>query len=54
MIRRKDDAVVQRVRASRRRILERCGGNPHRLLKWAGRIESAHRGQLIVFEESKR
>jgi hypothetical protein len=54
MTRPKDNAVVRRVRIARQRILKRCGGDPHRLLRWAGRIESVHRGQLIAFEEPKR
>ena len=36
----KDDPVVQRVRAARREIVERCGQDAHSLLKWAKGIEA--------------
>jgi hypothetical protein len=49
----KDDAVVQRVRAARRRIVERCGGDKHRLLEWAKRIEADRRDRVVTYEPPK-
>ena len=49
----KDDAVVERVRAARRRIMERCGGDKHRLMEWAKRIEAEHRERLVSYEPPK-
>ena len=48
----KDDAVVERVRASRRRIVKRCGGDKHRMFRWAKRLEAAHKARVIGFETS--
>jgi len=36
----KDDPVVERVRATRRSIVEGCHGDPRALLKWAKDIEA--------------
>lgn len=49
----KDDPVVERVRATRRRILERCGGDSHRLFEWAKRIEERHRKRVVSYEPPK-
>jgi hypothetical protein len=48
----KDDAVVERVRASRRRIVKRCGGDKHRMFRWAKRVESKYKTRVIGFETS--
>jgi|GEM_PF-4384849 len=49
----KDDAVVERVRASRRRIVKRCGGgDKHRMFRRAKRVEAAHKTRVIGFETS--
>ncbi len=45
----RDDAVVQRVRAARRQIVERCGGDRHRLLEWAKRIEAARPERVVSY-----
>jgi hypothetical protein len=49
----KDDAVVERVRAARRRVVERCGGDKHRLLEWAKRIEADRRDRVVAHEPPK-
>lgn len=48
----KDDTVVERVRASRRRIVKRCGGDKHRMFRWAKRVEAEHKARVIGFEIS--
>lgn len=48
----RDDAVVERVRAARRRIVKRCGGDKHRMFRWAKRVESKHRVRVVGFESA--
>ncbi len=48
----KDDAVVERVRASRRRIVKHCGGDKHRMFRWAKRVEAARKAGVVAFETS--
>jgi hypothetical protein len=50
----KDDPVVARVREARRRIVERCGGDTHRLLEWAKRIEATRRDRVVAYEPPAR
>jgi hypothetical protein len=50
----KDDAVVERVREARRRIVERCAGDKRRLLEWAKRIEVARPDRVIAHEPPDR
>ncbi|MGC8560593.1 MAG: hypothetical protein ACP5O1_07925 [Phycisphaerae bacterium] len=48
----KDDAVVERVRASRRRIVKQCGGDKHRMFRWAKRVEAGHKARVVGFGSS--
>lgn len=50
----KDDAVVERVRVARRRIVERCGADKHRMFRWAKRVELKHKGRVVGFEAAKK
>jgi hypothetical protein len=50
----KDDPVVARVREARRRIAERCGGDTHRMLEWAKRIEATRRDRVVSYERPPR
>jgi hypothetical protein len=45
----KSDPVVERVRAARREIAMQCGNDPHRILKWAKKIEEAHRALVVGY-----
>ena len=49
-----DDLVVERVRTARRRILERCGQDKHRLYNWAKQIEGQHRDRVVGYEQPPR
>ncbi len=53
-IRTKDDPVIERVRAVRKRIVRRCGGDQHRLLQWAKHVESSGRYKVAGFEKPTR
>ncbi len=53
-IRTKDDPVVERVRAVRKRIVRRCGGDQHRLLQWAKRVETTGRYRTAGFAKPAR
>ncbi len=46
----KDDPVVERVRAARRQIAAQCQYDGHRLFEWAKRIEAAHRDRVVGYE----
>jgi hypothetical protein len=50
----KDDAVIERVRSARQRIVKRCGGDVHRMRKWAERLETRHRGLVAGFETAAK
>ncbi len=50
----KDDAVIERVRSARQRIVKRCGGDAHRMRKWAKRLETRHHGLVTRFETSAK
>ena len=54
MTEKKDDAVVERVRSARQRIVKRCGGDVHRMRKWAKRLETAHPGRVTGFETTAK
>ena len=49
-----DDVVVERVRCARQRIVKRCGGDAHRMRKWAKRLESRHPDRVTGFETTSR
>ena len=49
----KDDPVVERVRAARQRIVERCGGDKHRILELVKRIEANNRQRVVSYEPPK-
>ena len=49
-----DDAVVESVRTARQRIVRRCGGDAHRMRKWAKRLESMHPGRVTGFETTTK
>ncbi len=46
----KDDPVVERVRAARREIVERCGRDPHSLLEWAKTVEAERPHRVRGYE----
>ncbi|MFH0983076.1 MAG: hypothetical protein V2A79_16275 [Planctomycetota bacterium] len=48
-----DDPVVERVRAARRQIAERCGQDHHRLYEWAKQIEAQQRERVIGYERPR-
>ncbi len=48
----KDDAVVERVRAVRQKIVDRCCGDKHRMLEWARRLESEKRTRVVRYEST--
>ena len=48
----KDDAVVERVRAVRQKIVDRCCGDKHRMLEWARRLESENRSRVVRYEST--
>ena len=45
-------AVGRRKSPYRRRIVKRCGGDKHRMFRWAKRVESAHKTRVTGFETS--
>lgn len=45
----KDDPVVERVRAARRRLVERCGGDPHSIYEWAKRREAEFANRMVGY-----
>ncbi len=47
-----DDAVVERVRAARQTIVDRCGGDRHRILEWARRVETENRTRVVRYEST--
>ena len=47
-----DDAVVERVRAARQKIVDRCGGDGHRILEWARRLEAENRTRVVRYEST--
>lgn len=49
-----DDPVVERVRSSRRAIVERCGREPRGLLNWLKQIESQSGHRVIGYERACR
>ncbi len=51
---RQDDPVVERVRAARRAIVNRCGQTSHRVYEWAKQIESQNRDRVVGYEEPQK
>jgi ribosomal protein L17 len=49
----KDDPVVKRVRAARRRIAERCGFDKHRMYELIKEMEAQYKDRLIGYERVK-
>ncbi len=47
-----DDPVVERVRAARRRIVEQCGGDPHKIYEWAKRMEARYQDRVVTYDRS--
>jgi hypothetical protein len=50
----RDDPVIERVRAVRRRIAEECGGDLHALYERAKRIEAEHAHRVVGYETDRR
>ena len=50
----KDDPVVERVRAARRKIMEECGNDMHKLFEWAKQVEAQYKDRVVGYERSKR
>ncbi len=49
-----DDPVVERVRAARRRIVERCGFDRQRLYEWIKKFEAQHQDRVVGFDRASR
>ncbi len=49
-----DDPVVERVRAARRRIVEECDGDPHKIYEWAKKMEARYADRLVGYDDVKR
>jgi hypothetical protein len=49
-----DDAVVERVRAVRRQIVEECGGDIHALFERARKIEAEHPERVRGYETDRK
>lgn len=50
----RDDPVVERVRATRRKIAEQCGNDLHRLYEWAKKIEAQNKDRVVGYEPRRR
>lgn len=50
----RDDPVVERVRAARRKILADCGHDPKALLEWAKKIEAQHPDRVCGYQRQRR
>jgi len=47
-----DDPVVQRVRATRRRIVAKCDGDSHKLYEWAKRMEAKYKDRIVSYDRA--
>ncbi|HKQ47043.1 MAG TPA: hypothetical protein VJZ71_03110 [Phycisphaerae bacterium] len=47
-----DDPVVDRVRAARRRIVAKCGGDPHKIYEWAKQMEERYKDRIVTYERA--
>ncbi|MFQ5503009.1 MAG: hypothetical protein ACE5EQ_12040 [Phycisphaerae bacterium] len=50
----RDDPVVERVRAARRRIVAECQGDAHKIYEWAKAIEAQYPDRLVGYDTLKR
>ena len=44
----KDDPTIQRIREARRRISEKCGHDPKRLIEYYIKLQQRHADRLIA------
>ncbi len=50
----RDDPVVERVRAARRKILEECGGDLHALFERARKWQAEHPERVVGYETDRK
>ena len=50
----RDDPVVERVRAARRRIVAQCQGDAHKMYEWAKAIEAKYADRVVGYDTIKR
>ena len=50
----RDDPVVERVRAARRRIVAECQGDAHKIYEWAKAVEARYADRLVGYDTLKR